>query len=143
MSNRPRVVPLEGSLVARVSTVWRTPPAIDDEIRHTMAEASQTLRRQKRKSVDSDEEYMEKVRERMTHLELENRFLEERVKMLEAESREERLKCDDCKRQLRECQEHLDKEQKSNAEYCASSRMWHDLTRKHGGGRGIDQQEGA
>ncbi|KAL3682620.1 hypothetical protein R1sor_000642 [Riccia sorocarpa] len=116
----------------------------------------ESLRKQKRKSVDSEEECMENVRERMTHLELENRFLEERVKMLEAELREERLKCDDCKRQLRACQEHLDKERQSNAEYRASSRMWHDLADSLGAKNralldekkawrrlGIDPKEGA
>ncbi|KAL3693490.1 hypothetical protein R1sor_007141 [Riccia sorocarpa] len=79
------------------------------------AEGSRNGKGQKRKSLEGDQ-YMEKVRERMTHLELENKFLEERVKILEAEAREHCLKYDDLKRDLRWSEEALERERKALVE---------------------------
>ncbi|KAL3681599.1 hypothetical protein R1sor_024555 [Riccia sorocarpa] len=69
----------------------------------------------------------EDLLEHATHLELENRFLEARVKTLEEDGRKHRLKIDDLRRELRERTEALEKERldfaicrKDNQELIAS-----------------------
>ncbi|KAL3677306.1 hypothetical protein R1sor_027254 [Riccia sorocarpa] len=69
----------------------------------------------------------EDLLEHATHMELENQFLEARVKTLEEEGRKNRLKVDDLRRELRECKDALEKErisvanfQKDNKELIAS-----------------------
>ncbi|KAL3676969.1 hypothetical protein R1sor_026917 [Riccia sorocarpa] len=59
----------------------------------------------------------EDLLEHATHMELENRFLEARVKTLEEEGRKSRLKVDDLRRELRECKEALEKERISVANF--------------------------
>ncbi|KAL3687522.1 hypothetical protein R1sor_013831 [Riccia sorocarpa] len=55
--------------------------------------------------------------EHATHMELENRFLEVRVKTLEEDGRKNRLKINDLRMELRECKEALEKERISVANY--------------------------
>ncbi|KAL3679565.1 hypothetical protein R1sor_022521 [Riccia sorocarpa] len=82
-----------------------------------MASASETkgLSGNKRRSPEG--QTIEKIKEHVMHLELENRFLEARVKTLEADSRNNRLKIDDLQRELRERTEALEKEQIRIADY--------------------------
>ncbi|KAL3685983.1 hypothetical protein R1sor_004005 [Riccia sorocarpa] len=80
-----------------------------------MASSSQSLSGRKRTSPDS-ERRAEQIRERIIHLELENKFLEERVKRLEQEARAGRLRIDELRIELRERTEERDKEHKSSVE---------------------------
>ncbi|KAL3699240.1 hypothetical protein R1sor_017262 [Riccia sorocarpa] len=74
--------------------------------------------RSKRNSPDGDT-VADKVRERIIHLELENRFLEERVKVVEEEARCGRLRIDELRCELRECSEERDAERKRAAQQSA------------------------
>ncbi|KAL3702435.1 hypothetical protein R1sor_020457 [Riccia sorocarpa] len=64
----------------------------------------------------------EDLLEHATHLELENWFLEARVKTLEEDGRKNRLKIDDLRRELRECKEKLEKERNQVATYRQDNR---------------------
>ncbi|KAL3675364.1 hypothetical protein R1sor_025312 [Riccia sorocarpa] len=59
----------------------------------------------------------EDLLEHATHLELENRWLEARLKTNEEEGQKNRLKIDDLRRELRECKEALEKERDQVATY--------------------------
>ncbi|KAL3692506.1 hypothetical protein R1sor_006157 [Riccia sorocarpa] len=69
----------------------------------TSAEGNNGLSGRKRSS-------HEDLLEHATQMELENRFLEVRVKTLEEDGRKNRLKIDDLRRELRETTEELEKE---------------------------------
>ncbi|KAL3680347.1 hypothetical protein R1sor_023303 [Riccia sorocarpa] len=58
----------------------------------------------------------DKIRERIIHLELENRFLEERLKVIEEEARVGRLCIDELHCELRECSEERDADRKRVAQ---------------------------
>ncbi|KAL3686540.1 hypothetical protein R1sor_009114 [Riccia sorocarpa] len=64
----------------------------------------------------------EDLLEHATHLELENRWLEARLKTSEEEGRKNRLKISDLRRELRECKEALEKERDQVATYRQDNR---------------------
>ncbi|KAL3686298.1 hypothetical protein R1sor_008872 [Riccia sorocarpa] len=61
----------------------------------------------------------DKICERIIHLELENRFLEERLKVVEEEARAGRLRIDELRCELRECSEERDADRKRVAQQSA------------------------
>ncbi|KAL3679566.1 hypothetical protein R1sor_022522 [Riccia sorocarpa] len=60
-----------------------------------------------------------KIRERIIHLELENCFLEERLKVVEEEARSGRLRIDELRCELWECTEERDGDKKRAAQQSA------------------------
>ncbi|KAL3677382.1 hypothetical protein R1sor_027330 [Riccia sorocarpa] len=61
----------------------------------------------------------DKICERIIHLELKNRFLEERLKVVEEEARSGRLRIDELRRELRECNEGRESDKKQVAQQSA------------------------
>ncbi|KAL3677319.1 hypothetical protein R1sor_027267 [Riccia sorocarpa] len=61
----------------------------------------------------------DKIGERIIHLELENRFLEERLKVVEEEARAGRLRIDELRCEIRECSEERDADRKRVAQQSA------------------------
>ncbi|KAL3695166.1 hypothetical protein R1sor_008817 [Riccia sorocarpa] len=77
-----------------------------------------TMSGSKRNSPEG-ESARDKIRERIIHLELENRFLEERLKVVEEEASAGRLRIDELRCDLRECSEERDADRKRVAQQSA------------------------
>ncbi|KAL3693568.1 hypothetical protein R1sor_007219 [Riccia sorocarpa] len=102
-------------------------PADSASTQPEMASSRQRLADNKRNSSDADQ-VPESMKERMLHLNLENHFFEERVKVLEEEGRKNRLRIDELRAELRETKEELDKARTRVAEYSVDTRKQLEVT---------------
>ncbi|KAL3687365.1 hypothetical protein R1sor_013674 [Riccia sorocarpa] len=75
-----------------------------EQMASSSSRASQSARKRK---AEDEKRYREAAEERLLHLTLENRFLEERTRLLESEARDYRLKIEDLMREVRERTEEL------------------------------------